>query len=856
LLLLVDALRPDYVARTQFLKQLAATSSTGVLRECFGFVPRAAYFGGLSAQQLGFTNMFCFDPAQSPFTMAGALPASPIGATFEAQAGIRQLVEQSARDLLGPFAKAYASSAEIPLHYLPCFDLVEKRAPWDKRVGYRSLFAMLDEQNIPWYQCSWPESNRLADHSDEGIVRETLKDLRPEHRFAYVHLQELDGIGHAFGPNSAELQKHLTATDKYCQQLVEALRQRYERFDLALFADHGIVSVTRTLDVSDALESTGLGFGVDYAFFLDSTMARFWFYHARARRQTENALRALSGGRVLGTEDLKAYGIAGCDPRNAELIFLADPGVLIFPNFFQARGDPIKGMHGYDPDCPDNLGFFLLHSSHDRYPSPGKVDPPMLFPLMQRLLGLKGQRNNAGEPEIAVVATAPRFTSHADPKANEIVRQQLGEITHEIDERFGRPTAVVLTGSFGRGEGGVFRDPSGRYRPVNDYDLLVVSDRNPGPALKKLGDELAQKLGIDFIDLGWSDGDWAHLPLSVQHYDLKYGSQVIAGDATVLDRIPAYASADIPIYEAIKLLLNRSAGLLTGLRGEFFAGKEPAIEQRRYLTNQIVKALIAIGDWHLLRWECYDTSYRLRAARLQSLATGAGLPSELVRKIVWAYQFKCLPDYDAPILGLNLTEILTSRPRISSLSPRGTSGERGSLTHTTNGNREQDGPPLPGPLLPRREERETTSQVPSASRGDLLNTIAGFHPDLECALIHSINLHTESHAKTLSQAMTIYVQAMSADANWVAADNAICAVHPEVNPLLRPERCKDQSVRHLVYSVVPFVLGAASEAPPAWQEALSRTASFLQTPAMNTFSPEKWEELRALVVRIWFAICH
>ena len=201
LLVLVDALRPDYVSRTRFLKRLAASSATGVLRECFGFVPRAAYFGGLSAGRFGFTNMFCFDPAESPFTMARALPACPAGAAIEAQAGIRQVLEQSARERLGPFAKAYASSAEIPLRYLPFFDLVEKRAPWDKQVGYRSLFAILDEKRIPWYQCSWPESNKLPDHTDEGIVRQTLKDLEPNHRFAYVHMQELDGIGHAFGPD-------------------------------------------------------------------------------------------------------------------------------------------------------------------------------------------------------------------------------------------------------------------------------------------------------------------------------------------------------------------------------------------------------------------------------------------------------------------------------------------------------------------------------------------------------------------------------------------------------------------------------------------------------------------------------
>src|SRR6185369_1740114 len=224
LLLLVDALRPDYVARAPYLKHLAASGATGVLRECFGFVPRAAYFGGLNAEQYGFTNMYCFDPVGSPFGLARTLPASPAGAMVEAQAGVRQFLEQSARERMAPFARSYGSSAEIPLRFLPFFDLVEKRAPWEKQAGYRSLFALLDEKEIPWYQCSWPETNKLSDRTDEGIVNHVLEEMRPEHRFAYVHLQELDSIGHAFGPQSAEMQRHIAATDQRCQRLIETLR--------------------------------------------------------------------------------------------------------------------------------------------------------------------------------------------------------------------------------------------------------------------------------------------------------------------------------------------------------------------------------------------------------------------------------------------------------------------------------------------------------------------------------------------------------------------------------------------------------------------------------------------------------
>lgn len=54
MLLLLDAFRPDYLAR------LAERSATGTLREPFGFVGRPAYFGALTPGQFGFSNMYCY----------------------------------------------------------------------------------------------------------------------------------------------------------------------------------------------------------------------------------------------------------------------------------------------------------------------------------------------------------------------------------------------------------------------------------------------------------------------------------------------------------------------------------------------------------------------------------------------------------------------------------------------------------------------------------------------------------------------------------------------------------------------------------------------------------------------------
>lgn len=794
LMILVDALRPDYVNRMPYLRALADESATGFLRECFGFVPRAAYFGGLTAEQLGFTNMFCFDPQRSPFSMARAMPSSPAGAEAERRLGIRQRIESAARNRVPAFAKDYTSTAEIPLPFAPYFDLVEKRGPWDPHVGYRSLFHALDAQGIPWLECSWPGTNRLPDPSDDGIVLKVLADLKPEHQFCYVHLQELDGSGHALGPNASAMQQRLAATDRRCRQLIESVRTRYQQLNLVLFGDHGMVSVTRTLDLWEVLQGLGLVFGVDYACFLDSSMARFWFYHGRARHAIERALTNLPGGRLLLPRDLEAFGIAGCDPRNAQLIFLADPGVLIFPNFFQARGEPIKGMHGYDPDCPDNLGFFLLHASHQpelRGGQLGKIDPPQLFHLLADLLQLHSTTRRPPLKPSPAPSAVGRFTAHPDPAADLFIHRQLEQVVSAVYEAIDAVESIVLTGSFGRGEGGVYQDAQGAYHPVNDYDLLVVSPQNQAEPLRKLGRDLAGRLGLDYVDLGWSDGQWAALPLSVSHYDLKYGSQVLAGDPDILHRIPAYGSADLPLYEAVKLLLNRSAGLLTGLNAQWLEGQAPLPDQSRYMSNQIAKAWMALGDWHLIRWGGYDASYRLRRDRFACLAPGAGLDSGTVRNIARAYDFKVQPDYLLYADGAG--EVRRLYPCLEM-----------ALIQAIN--------------------------LMTGRRATQLNQAMDAYVEF---------MSSDLETRRLENALCL------AHPGFQPLLRSSSAVD-----------CSLRHLIYAVVPLVLTAMGHPERGEADCRAALLRLDTALRAPQLNGFNPQSWDKVRAFVVSAWFNVCH
>ena len=797
LLLLLDAFRPDYLRHTPYLRSLAQSGATGALRECFGFLPRAAYFGGLNAEQFGFTNMYCFDPENSVFSSARAVvtPAAP--GTPESQEPLRRFVETKARERLPGFAKQYATAAQIPLACLPYFDLVEKRAPWDKRVGFESLFALLDQQGIAWLQSSWPETNRLPDPSDAGIVGHVLQSLRPEHRFAYVHLQELDGTGHAHGPNSSELQARLARTDDLCRQLIESARQNYAAVNLVLFGDHGMVNVTRTLDLTGVLADLKLRFGSDYAYFLDSTMVRLWFYHHRAEQIVREAFQSVSGGRLLSAADLKHFGIAGCDRRNGELIFLADPGVLLFPNFFQGDGTPIKGMHGYDPDCADNLGVFLLHRAGQTGLAGqqlGRVNPHQIFPLLKELIGLP---HAAPVPTLASLATqAPktvgRFTPQSDPAAEQTVQQHLDTIVAAVRQRVGPFEAVVLTGSFGRGEGGVYQDDSGRWRPVNDYDIFVVSPRDSSPELKPLSESLAKELGLDYLDLGWTDGQWGQWSPTVANYDLKYGSQVIAGDTQILDRLPNYAAADLPVYEAVKLLLNRTAGLLTGLRGEMLGGTALSADQHRYLSNQIAKAQMALGDSYLIHWGGYDASYRLRRERFAALAPGAGLSGDIASQVTQGYDFKLHPDYSI--------------------------------------------------------------------YADPLAVIRRLRTHLEAAVVTNINrLCHGVTSHDLPDAMQRYLATMSEDAGRVVADNAYFLSQPGFRNLLHAPAPTPVSLRHLVYSALPQLLATAfadGGAGESLEVSHRLLATHFQLPQSSGTHPEAWENLRGTTVAAWFAVHH
>ena len=114
---------------------------------------------------------------------------------------------------------------------------------------------------------------------------------------------------------------------------------------------------TRHYDLIADLSAAGIDFERHCMSAFDSTMARFWVDDPAVENKIRNVLEQCPAGRILPEEELKSLGVYFADHRYGDLIFLMDPGTLIFPNWFGKYAP--KGMHGFHPDDSHTDAVFM-----------------------------------------------------------------------------------------------------------------------------------------------------------------------------------------------------------------------------------------------------------------------------------------------------------------------------------------------------------------------------------------------------------------------------------------------------------------------------------------------------------------
>ncbi|MBD3333274.1 hypothetical protein GF356_10530 [candidate division GN15 bacterium] len=384
LFILLDAFRHDYInpVDTPFLH---AKISTGMyvrkLRSSTGFTQRTEVMTGTCGATSGRFTMHLFDSENSPYRflrgnrkcrwveremeLLAVLPGVPGLRWFRRRLRSRAKVQlERFRRTLRRRAEQEVHNAppgQIPLSMLHEIGFSEDIRPLSAPGAYDELETIVDvlaRENRPFDFLMYPE----VECRDDLVLERVARGSQIDDWVCFAQFADSDALVHRFGPGSPERRSVAGEIDRKLRVLDAAFGNDC-RWVIA--GDHGMTDVQLRVDaaaeIAVAARNKGVRLGRDYLLFLDSTLARFRFKSPRGwglLDEIKNSQMLAQHGRFLDNELAAELSIPFGDRRYGDLVWMADVGVLIDPDYFH-DGRSSKGMHGYRSDHDDMKGIFL-----------------------------------------------------------------------------------------------------------------------------------------------------------------------------------------------------------------------------------------------------------------------------------------------------------------------------------------------------------------------------------------------------------------------------------------------------------------------------------------------------------------
>lgn len=295
--------------------------------------------------------------------------------------------------------RGYTSFFDIPSHLLKYFWFYEDKIPTTMGYIKPTLFDVLRNKEMRYLYLQTPEKNFGVESKNQmDELYKTIEKINEQkYGFVCMTIGTLDGLGHSYGPNDPRIKDAVEKIDKVIYDMWNSLREEYEKVTIIAHGDHGMVEITNTVDIWKKLQSLSVKMEEDYIVFLDSPMARLWFFNKKAEKEVREMLAKLDCGRILTEKDHEKYRIRFKNNKYGDLIWLANPGTLIFPNFF-GWYKPVKGMHGYAPECEDNKGLFTVITNKElKFKNRKNTKMIDMLPTICDMLDLPIPESNEGE---------------------------------------------------------------------------------------------------------------------------------------------------------------------------------------------------------------------------------------------------------------------------------------------------------------------------------------------------------------------------------------------------------------------------------------------------------------------------
>lgn len=251
-----------------------------------------------------------------------------------------------------------------------------------------------------------------------------------------------------------------------------------------------------------------------------------------------------------------------------------------------------------------------------------------------------------------------KYSANGSPEFDALVDAHMERIAEEVYSSIYSKhwNALILHGTYGRGEGAPLVEPNGAEVPFNDYEMLVVTktiDPLIRRSLKRMEASLSEEFGNSVILRPFLDKDLPGCGCSLLNYEVKQGHRVIWGNPDALAKMKACAPDQIPLEEGTRLLLNRGK-LLLEIKMRLETGKPLSSEEHCRFIRYVFQTNLALGDCALLLRGAYDASREVKKERIGQVDLhGLHDARDMVEAYHRAVDFKKQPNF-RPLETVNL----------------------------------------------------------------------------------------------------------------------------------------------------------------------------------------------------------
>ncbi|MFX0132588.1 MAG: hypothetical protein ACFFDN_02960 [Candidatus Hodarchaeota archaeon] len=219
-----------------------------------------------------------------------------------------------------------------------------------------------------------------------------------------------------------------------------------------------------------------------------------------------------------------------------------------------------------------------------------------------------------------------KYTIHNDPNIDECINNYL----HKIIEPFKRMPdvrSIILSGSFGKGEGSVLLEGN-KIKPLRDFDLCVIFYRNPPNEhlikiiRKKLEDDFCKIIDPDYPLMGNLIPEIKTTTLEnintlpdISTYDLKRCKVIYGEDIRSKIR---WKLNDLPLRTNARALIQKAIALIGAFRTKYLENEIP-IYLRDSFLRETSRAYIEICVGLCLLAKKYNSSCVKRSITIRNI---------------------------------------------------------------------------------------------------------------------------------------------------------------------------------------------------------------------------------------------